>query len=457
MLKKGQNVNNNVIIGSIGVEKMKKLWQKYPNLIYVLFFFVLVFMTCIIHTNMKDDLYFGNIPLHELFATLSIRYQEWSSRVIIETFLISLLHLPSFMWCILNSLIITSIAWSVSYLFTKHTHFTRIISIMSVSLVPLSTMTEAGWYATTLNYLWPLAFLLISFIPIKHALKGIKNPFWTYPIYMISAIIAGNQEQSCALLLGFYSLFTIYFIVKKQKAFFINIQTLIAMASIIFILTCPGNAIRSTTEALNWYPAFSDFSLFQKGLLGINSTIAKLLIFKENVPFTTLAIMLIFMMANKEKWLKRISYLPLFFILYTSIFHTYLSNLFPKLNVFYDTILRFSQPMNEIHLLSLRNWLVCLLAISIILSISICFLKSFEENKEGKYFFPLLLIAGFLSAIIMGFSSTVYASGMRTFTFINYTFVILITVICCNLKNREDACLLLMLLSLLQVGSNFFI
>jgi hypothetical protein len=439
------------------LDKMKKIFQKHPNLIYLIFFLGLLLMISIISTKIKDDIYFGNIAMSELWTSLSMRYQEWSSRVIIETILIFLLHLPHVVWMVLNSLMLTIIAWAISYLFTKHDYYTRIVSILAVSLVPLSTMTEAGWYATTLNYLWPLASLLISVIPIKHALEGKKESFWCYPIYMINAIIAGNQEQSCALLLGFYLLFSGYFFYKKQKAIFINLQTIIAICSMIFILSCPGNAIRSVKEALNWYPSFLQFSLFQKGLLGVNSTLAKLLINPQNVPFFTLSIMLILMMSKKEKYLRVISYIPFSLITYSSILHPYVSNLFPKLNVIYDTIVKFSQPISEVHLFSLRNWIICFLSLGMIISIMFCFYQFFKKEKEWRYFLPILLLAGFLSSVIMGFSSTVYASGMRTFTFLNYSFVILITIICCNLKNRQNSYLILILLSLLQIGSNFFI
>lgn len=440
----------------VGEKMIRETLKKHPNLIYIIYFIVLLMITYKIHSIMADDLFFQNIAINDLISYLGSRYHEWTSRLIIETLLVTFLHLPKICWCIVTSLVMTTIAWCISYIFTKHNLSTRIISILAISIIPISIMSEAGWYATSINYLWPLAFLLISFIPIKHALTNKKEPIWAYPIYIISALIAGNQEQSCALLLGFYVLFSIYFCWKKKNIPIIYIQTTISLMSIIFILTCPGNNLRSISETALWYPAYENFSIIQKGILGVNSTLSKLLI-NGSAPFFALSILIILITKNKEKWLKYISFIPLLIIAYIEYFHNNINKLFPNMNNLYETIKNFTQPMNEIHIFSIRNCLLIIISIVIFLSIALCLFEFFKKKKEQSIFIPILLLAGFLSVIIMGFSPTVYASGMRPFTFLNYIMAIIITIIICNMKEKSDGILLVTILSLFQVLNALFI
>lgn len=434
---------------------MKKVLEKYPNIVYILFFLVLVIVFYMAHTTMGDDLFFQNIPMNQIFSYLGNRYHEWTSRLIIEFFLVSFLHIPKIFWCICQAFFVTGIAYCISYLFTKHNLFTRIVSLLSISIISFSCVEEAGWYATTLNYIWPLFFLLVSFIPIKHVFDGTKEPIYAYPLYIISALIATNQEQTCALLFGFYLLFSLYFFFKKQKVWFLNFQLLISIVGLIFIFTCPGNNVRMVQEVVTWYPAYGSFSIFQKIILGINSMISRLIV-SHNSIFFVLALILPFIMYHEEKWIRWLSYLPVLLIGYFECFAVYLHRFFPNLSIFYDTFYDFSQPIDEIHLLSIRNLSVTLIAFLVFGVICLCLYQKFKKTKELKFFLPILFLAGCLSVMILGMSPTVYASGFRTFTFFNYVVAILLVILSCNLKNNSIIFYFLVIFAGLQVYNTLF-
>ena len=101
-------------------------------------------------------------------------------------------------------------------------------------------MHQAGWAATTINYMWPLATCLFAIIPIKKIYDNEKIRIWEYPLYTIALLFAGNQEQTSAILVCVYLIFTIIVTVRSKKINpYMLFQTILAIASIVFILTCP--------------------------------------------------------------------------------------------------------------------------------------------------------------------------------------------------------------------------
>ena len=81
-------------------------------------------------------------------------------------------------------------------------------------------MNSAGWAATTVNYMWPLATCLYALIPIRKIWDGEKIKFWEYPLYIIATLFSANQEQACCILVGTYILFTIFMIIKNKKIYY---------------------------------------------------------------------------------------------------------------------------------------------------------------------------------------------------------------------------------------------
>lgn len=152
-------------------------------------------------------------------------------------------------------------------------------------------MSSAGWYATTLNYLWPLSLGLYSLIPIKNHLISKKDKLYKYILYFLSLIYACNQEQMCLIIFSIYLLFTIYFIYKKNISKFIILQLIISFISLIFILTCPGNNLRNISETQTWYPAFENFNLISKAFIGIITT-TYLLFYKSNFIILLLSLII---------------------------------------------------------------------------------------------------------------------------------------------------------------------
>lgn len=223
-------------------------------------------------TGWGDEIVFAGdaMPLGEF---LVYRYRVWSSRVIIEAGVKILAASPVWIWKTLNTLALWLLIWIAADLFGVQHKNTKIQAQLffftALWSLPALSLCDAGWIATTLNYLWPLTLGLIAMRPIKHWLKGDKCPAWEYVICPVCAICASNVEQGAAVLLGVYLLSGAWLLRKKRKlsGFYIALVCL-AAASAVFILTTPGNECRLTVETNQWFPGYSSLSVSEKLMMG---------------------------------------------------------------------------------------------------------------------------------------------------------------------------------------------
>lgn len=146
------------------MEKIKKV----INSIY-LPFILLGIVLIIVHiplVKFGDDLWFQNM-LNEkgLIEYTTQRFNNWTSRNIIETVLVTLsnTHVSMVIWKILNVCIFELLAYSTYTLFVKNIQdkskklkLTWLL-ISGIFLIPFTALKDTGWIATTTNYLWVLS------------------------------------------------------------------------------------------------------------------------------------------------------------------------------------------------------------------------------------------------------------------------------------------------------------
>lgn len=406
---------------------MKKILRKkcFP---FLVLFTVMFICHMLFKINWGDDTWFKTALDNGIFNYISNRYNTWSSRIIIEIIMIYLLQLPSFIWGLLDSAIITLIAYSITKLFSIKNNW---LSVILVCIYPLYEMCGAGWYATTLNYLWPLAFGLISLFPIKNAIDGKKENKYMYPIYLFSTLFACNQEQMCAIIFCFYIILLIYLYKNKKINKLILFQFILSFISLIFILTCPGNDLRNVSEIQSWYPNYEYFGLIAKIFLGIVTTFIYSVYNLNTVIFIFSILLPIFVFKkNKSKIVRTISVIPFIIYCWVNLFSSIFYSLFPKIGELIEISKIYASSPESINLCPSS---IFIFVISFLFFFSILFsiYKIFE--KEQKYLFCLIFLAGFASRVIMGFSPTVYASGMRTFLFLDFSVIMIIA----NMLNQE--------------------
>lgn len=433
-------------------EKVKNIIKKFSEdgtgtllILFVLEIILIMFVT----PNLYDDAWFikqitneinpetNEVIEHTIISFIQNRYYTWSSRVIIEFILCLTLKTSKYLWILIEALMVTLVGYSISKIFSKENSKENNIMLVSMILIyPYTIMHQAGWAATTINYMWPLAMCLFALIPIKKIWYGEKIRLWEYPLYTLALVFAGNHEQTSSLLVCFYIIFTIIMIIrdKKIKPYMI-IQSIIAICSIVFILTCPGNGVRQYEE-LRRFVDFQMLTVLDKFVLGFTSTFGQI-IANQDIVYTLLtSLIVIYVFSNyKEKLYRVVALVPLLSILVFGHLSSITFQIFPNLKVFYDLLI------TKDVLLTVANCNKVYYTFPIIFTFMnfICIVMSLLLlNKKYKNNIAVLIfLAGLASKVILAFSPTVFVSKTRTMIFFDFAMIIISYIIWQELKKKE--------------------
>ena len=430
------------------MDKSIKRIKKYIPLIVILSYILI--MHFVIRPVTDDDIYFSSWVGKDIFGLLKLRYLKWSSRSIIEIFLIYIMSYAKILWSILDGLIILLLYYSINRIVNiksnKNTIFLSFICAILIILYPFGQMSSSGWGATTMNYLWPLSLGIFAMIPIVEECFQNKKCTKLMRLATIPALIyACNQEQMCLIIIGFLLVFNIqYYITNKRINKSALLYLIIALISITYILTCPGNGIRFKNETKIWFHDFNELSIIQKCILSINNTF-QLLIGKTNYLLITMYSFMAYVL-YKNKKNRKLLILTVCLLLGCVVI--------PHINIFntYDLYiihLKTHSPMLQYLQLGSKKYILSIV-ISIIYLISTIYIlyNMYKKDNLNKYMLPLLFLAGILSRFIVGFSPTLFASKQRTAIFMYFSIVVINMLLLKNLKlsiREKKYCIFFML------------
>ena len=203
--------------------KIKSIDKKIKNFfktnlrvaVFVLFILELFINIWIVPTQ-YDGLYFiEKMNEMSMLKFIEMRYNTWTSRIILEIVTCFILKKPALLWALLNTIMTTLIGYSIMKIFVNDDNKNLIwMTLCFVLIYPIFTVSSSGWGVGSIVYSWTLAMLLFSMISIKNIYSGEKIKKYMYPIYSIALIFACNQEQSCIVAFGIYFVFTIIAIIK---------------------------------------------------------------------------------------------------------------------------------------------------------------------------------------------------------------------------------------------------
>ena len=358
------------------------------------------------------------------------RYFTWSSRVVIETFLVFIASWSPWIWRILNGLVIIILINAVSKTFGLNEKYqNRILFFCLLLTIPVSSLNSAGWITTTMNYLWPLSFGMVVIASLRQIIIG-NLKISRFLVSLPAIIYAANMEQMAALLLGAYFVSGVYMLAtKKQIHWMYFVQLIFIILSLCFILLCPGNAQRTIIETEKYFPVFEELTVIQK--LGMGFLVnARHYIAEAGRPLflvlnTTLVIgVIIKNKRNPLRWV--IACFPILSILLLEVLKALsLAGLWNKglrlLEVIWNnnSIAAASIFKKEFILIQSLYYLVVLLCV--IISIYWINGRSFETLLQLT-----IIAAGFMSRFMIGFSPTIYASGDRTALFTSVALLIIV-------------------------------
>lgn len=250
--------------------------------------------------NYSDDAWFSTmLDQYNILGFLNWRFHTWSSRVILEGILVVLAHSDFIVWRILDTLVCLLLVWAISQILDMQDWHAPLWITLSLCLLPVGILYPAGWIATSTNYLWPLTAGMVSLVPLVRSLRGDTAQVDTSNkqlrilkkiASLLMLVVAANQEQIAAVLFGVYLCHLIgWYVVrhremaqemnaieyeKKPQVYPFLPKLVILLASLAFIVLCPGNTSRNIQEMSSWFPEYPNYSMGERLLMGMLDTVA---------------------------------------------------------------------------------------------------------------------------------------------------------------------------------------
>ena len=394
------------------------------------YFIMIVFLTIIFGMHFffqfsgDDTAYFSSVlDSYTLKDFLISRYSGWSSRLIIEAILV-LVSRNIYLWRILDTCVIGLLVYSLNKIFFRESNYKNVlVTCLLFLLFPMNDMRQAGFAATTTNYLWCFSFMIFSFIPFRNIYYNENINKKCIPFYIMSLIYACNQEQAVCIVLMVSVAFLIECIKKKLDYRYVVVYLIIAIASLIFILSSPGNKARYISEMNEYYTEYANLNLLDKIYIGLISTISLMGNNMFVLWFFSLTIAL-FLYKCRDR--AREFILGICMLLAITVF--VILRMYTIITT-QDWII-FNYQTIERNVFDMKWMLLGILFIGVFV-----YLLWMLFPKKRISMIGLLLIGG-ASRVMMGFSPTVFVSGTRTMIFLYFALLIITMLLYKEYQNR---------------------
>ena len=255
----------------------------------------------------------GNWNFASMFAYVGGHYWTWSARMLTECLFCIFSAAPVLVWRIINPAIITACAWLLAYAMQceKRRDESWLICAL-VFLYQWVNLKTAGWVVTTIAYLWPVCFGLAALCPLWRLFRGKGTPAWGWALACASLLFAANMEQPALVLpflLGGGMLFLRARGMRVPAGLWV--QLALCAASLVFIFTCPGNAMRTENDVASFYMNFPMLSVLQKVEIGVSGVVHASVLGRELLFFVLAVLAAALVWAKRREWLLRaVSLMP---------------------------------------------------------------------------------------------------------------------------------------------------
>lgn len=393
-------------------------WDYFPIMVFTFFILLLHFFI----SPSRDDLTYGNVYYKiPVLAFISQAYYGWSSRIIIMPVAAFFAGNPFVLFSVFNITMFFLLAMMISKLFVYENKrkMNWIIVLLLASVPIVSMLTTAGWIVTSIHYLWPLTLSLVALYPLKKIYYNEVMRWYEYPVYLVATVFGMNMEIMAAILVSVYLLFSLFFIYKKKLSFYTMMITVLLIGNVIFTLLCPGNLARDLIETAARFPEYASLGLFQKLTL---SAVSYIISIDQNfIMLIIMGLAWIFSWQKYKTWGPRlVGVIPFIFCVLIEMARIFVMN--PK----------FACLVNMISGIKIADWIsvksittgvpgsyhyLTFMAMTLFAFSLLAMTVTLFKDSKKIWIAVLVMGAGIMSRVVMGFSPTVYASGSRTFLF----------------------------------------
>lgn len=378
--------------------------KKFTFVPYLVFIFLMFSLIKLDYTVFKDDEIFYNLSkTYSLSNFLIWRYFSWSSRAIIEAILFLIIPFGTYFRVFCVTLCYLFCALALRDILKTKTLLQNVIICLMFTSIPFCFIKNTGWVATSINYLFPLIFGIISFKSLYD-----PKPDFFYGIFLILAtFIASSMEQLCIIMTIVFGCFGLYYLLKYKKImWFYAIQLELCLFNIALFALCPGNAFRFGREMRNRLADFAQWGFFTRLYKGLSHTMDYF--FDE--PFCLLLLALNIIIFNLLAYDKKTK-------------PYCLGTLFISAVTFF-LIFFWHKDMHIFFIIDNKlGWYYLLFA-----SLLCCLSASLFLLYKNTPFFCiniLFVLVGLLSSAILGLSPTLYASSFRIFLYFLFILYVL--------------------------------
>ena len=383
---------------------MKTLTIKQFQIINLIIFSVIVcYFNFIAEFNFGDDVPSKSRPLN--LDSIINAYLTWTGRIV-PTILQFFLSQHPLVFRIANSMIMIGMPVATWILVDKNKKLSNLtLIVLLFMLYDYVEMRTAGLITTYSTYYWNLFANVLFYISIRHYLKSSNILSLDLVLAVFVGLIACQMEVASLInTMIFGALFVADYYKNRVLNKKILLLMLVPLLSLVFFLTCPGTHNRGVAETITWLPEFSSYTMPYKLYLGLSET----LLYYFNSKSILLMLFLGALLVNVVK--KELSLSYLFIVLFC------LAGYFIVRNS--DLILKFS----NITKTKPYVFLVFLLCFCVFVMLIIC--KLFETKLDVLLLLNGILLLGFLTRVIMGFSPTLYASSTRTYMYCDFSILV---------------------------------
>lgn len=356
---------------------------------------------------------------------LVLRWNTWSSRTLIEGILAWIVN-HELIWRAIDIVFFVSMGLLMGRLTQE-----RELGCLVILLYPFHQMSCAGWISTTTNYFWPLWCALVLCVSLKKCVLGEKVRWYEYVWALPVALYACNQEQTAAVMFGITGLCLVLCLLRDRRiSLYVGLLLAVETVSLVWIAVCPGNRVRALQEVANYAESFEEMSFGMKLYMGLYN-VDRLFVTQVNPVFFPIAVILMVLVYKLTGHFIKTGIAAIPFVL--QLAHALLPSAMPRVGALFQRTIATTY---ELDLVGLYVYCIPIYLAAIIGSMLYSLYLILGDKKECFWSTIVILGAGFASAVVMGFSPTLFASGERTMLF--FCFTLLYTGLVCIRRGREQ-------------------
>lgn len=384
---------------------------------------LMIYMQDYSFQNHSDDAVYRETFLHykNWVEWVTVYYQSWCGRIAIDTMLVFLLNLPVDIW---RALVSVSILLTIHYIVKiakllsgtggyghsdisnkgerKKNAMGKVLQFALPFLLffyfrPMFNDWVFTWCTGSANYLFPGCCLLISLYPVLLYVNDVPVHWKDILLAALAGILAGSSEQTGAIFMVYSTILLLQHAYKKKSisvsilllSIFIDGMTLISIFA-------PGNQVRAQME-VSWFPSYPMFGFMDKLILGMQHYVGHMYRM-DTVLFVIIMYVMLFILNHKSRKNE-------LFVLLGFVMNSILSVL---------SSVAFSEWYINPQWFLYVFWLL-ILFITPFYNAWLLYGTFRERSGQLAVIVAFLYLAAVSSCVVLGFSPTVYASGIRIF------------------------------------------